>query len=66
MTDTERTPETIVDGILAAMKSDPYEMDQFIRGILFPSMDGRRNFSLLTPSNLGASMQPGKYLREVP
>ncbi len=38
MSDTERTTETIVDGILAAMKSDPYEMGQFIRGILTESL----------------------------
>ena len=31
MTDTERTTDTIIDGILGAMRQDPYEMERFIR-----------------------------------
>ena len=31
MSDTERTTDTIIDGILGAMRQDPYEMERFIR-----------------------------------
>lgn len=34
MSDTERTTDTIIDGILGAMRQDPYEMERFIRDIL--------------------------------
>jgi len=34
MSDSERTTETIVEGILSAMKQDPYEMERFIRRTL--------------------------------
>ena len=31
MSDNERTTDTIIDGILGAMRQDPYEMERFIR-----------------------------------
>src|SRR5699024_6682861 len=34
MSDSERTTETIVEGILSAMKQDPDEMERFIRRTL--------------------------------